>query len=116
MPGKHRNRKSYADPDRPRGQHLTQTERTQILTLYHTANWNKSQIAKKLRLALSTVRLCIQTGISTPQKPNGRPPNLIIRKRQRLIQRATLDAAYRRMIFEEIAELEGIQACRRSLI
>ena len=35
--------------------------------------------------------------------------------RKRLITRATINAYHRRMIYEEIAELEGIQACRRTL-
>ena len=35
--------------------------------------------------------------------------------RKRLITRATINAYYRRMIYEEIAKLEGIQACRRTL-
>ena len=37
-------------------------------------------------------------------------------KRKRLIAKATQNAYYRRMTFEEIAHLEGIQACRRTLV
>ena len=35
--------------------------------------------------------------------------------RKRLVARTIIDAYHRRMIYEEIAELEGIQACRRTL-
>jgi transposase len=115
MPGKHLNRKSYRDPDRRRGQHLTERERTEILTLYNHAGWNQSQIARELRLAISTVRLCIKEGYYTPRKPRGRPPLLTIRRRYRLIKRATQDGLHRRMSYQTIAALEGIQACRRTL-
>ena len=37
-------------------------------------------------------------------------------KRKRLVAKATQNAYYRRMTFEEIAHLEGIQACRRTLV
>jgi hypothetical protein len=97
MPGKHKNRKSYRDPDRPRGQRLSERERTQVLTLYQLAGWNKSQIARQLRLPHSTVRLVIQEGNYTPLKPPGRPFMLTIRRRHRLIKRATQDGFHRRL-------------------
>lgn len=115
MPGKHKNRQSFRDPERPKGQRLSERERTQILTLYHLAEWNKTQIARKLRLARSTVILCIQEGYYTPRKPPGRPFMLTIHRRHRLINRATQDALHRRMPLEQIASIEGIQACRRTL-
>ncbi len=115
MPGKHKNRKSYRDPDRPRGQRLSERERTQVLTLYQLAGWNKSQIARQSRLPHSTVRLVIQEGNHTPRKPPGRPFMLTIRRRHRLIKRATQDGFHRRLPLEYIAKLEGIQACRRTL-
>jgi hypothetical protein len=34
MPGKHKNRKLYADPNQPSGQHLSECEQIQILSLY----------------------------------------------------------------------------------
>ncbi|KAF2176058.1 hypothetical protein K469DRAFT_700449 [Zopfia rhizophila CBS 207.26] len=92
MPGKHKNRRSYRDTDRPCGQHLNERERTQILKLHHIAKWNKSRIARELRLAGSTVILCIQEGYFTPNRPLGRRPILTTPKRRRLVQRATLDA------------------------
>jgi IS30 family transposase len=72
MPGKHKNRRSLADPLRPRGQHLSERERTQIITLYTIAKWNKTQIARELRLARSTVGSCIRSGKLVPTKPPGR--------------------------------------------
>ena len=115
MPGQHKNRTSYRDPDRPRGQHLSERERTEILTLYHRAKWNQSQIARQLRLARTTVRLCITEGNYTPRKPQGRPPMLTVRRRMKLIKRATQDGYHRRLSYQSIAALEGIQACRRTL-
>jgi transcriptional regulator with PAS, ATPase and Fis domain len=89
MPGQHKNRSSYRDPTRLKGKHLSKRECTQILTLYHHAQWNKSQIARELRLARSTVQLCIQEGYYTSRKPKGRPLMLTIRRRSKLIKRAT---------------------------
>lgn len=117
MPGKHRNRvRSYGDSSRPRGTRLTHKERVEILTLFNLANWNKTQIARKLQLPLSTVRACISAGITTPPTQHGRPILLTTQKRRRLVARATTDAFHRRMPVEEIAQIEGIQACRRTLL
>jgi len=115
MPGKHKNRQSYRDPEIPRGTRLSEAQRIEILTLFHRAKWNQSKIAKELQLARSTVQLTIKRGICTPTKPAGRPPMLTTRKRRRLVQRATQDALHRRMSYEEISQLEGISACRRTL-
>jgi hypothetical protein len=41
MPGKHKNRKSYASPSREQGQKLTDRERTKILTLFNYAHWTR---------------------------------------------------------------------------
>ena len=115
MPGKHKNRQSYRDPDIPRGTRLSEAQTVEILTLFHRAKWNKTKIAKELNIAHSTVRLAIKRGICTPTKPTGRPPILTTRKRRRLVNRATLDAYHRRLTYEEIADIEGISACRRTL-
>jgi transposase len=115
MPGQHRNRTSYRDPARPKGQKLSERERTQILTLYYIAGWNKSMIAQQLRLAHSTVRLYIKEGYYTPRKPRGRLPMLTIRRRNRLIRRVTQDGFHRRLSYQSIAYLKGIEACRRTL-
>ena len=107
MPGKHKNRKSFADPDRPKGQHLSERERVRILTLYNDAKWSQSQIARELRIACITVRLCVKGGFCTPRKSLGQKP-LITRKRRRFIQRVTLNAFHRRLLYEAIAKIEGI--------
>jgi hypothetical protein len=49
-------------------------------------------------------------------KATGRKPKLTGQIRKRLIARATLDAAHRRMTYKEIAQLEGIQADRKALV
>ena len=116
MLGKYNSRKSYADLDRPRGQQLSKQERTEILTLYGYSKWNADRIARQLRLPYSTVRLCIKSRYYTPQKHRGRLPILTTQKRRRLVQRATLNAFHRRLSYPEIAQIEGIQACKRSLI
>lgn len=76
MPGKHRNRKSYASPSRVRGQKLTERERTQILTLSQHAGWPNNRIARELRIAVSTVRSVVISGVFTPHKQIGRRPIL----------------------------------------
>jgi transcriptional regulator with PAS, ATPase and Fis domain len=85
MPGEHRNRKSYRDSTIPRGTHLSKAQRAEILTLFYRARWNKSKIAKELRIARITVILTIRRGICTPKMPVGRPFLLTMRKRRRLI-------------------------------
>ncbi|KAF2183513.1 hypothetical protein K469DRAFT_208922 [Zopfia rhizophila CBS 207.26] len=81
MPGKHKNRKSYRDPNRQRGQHLDDRERAKILTAFYDWGHSKRAIARKYGLAESTVRACIKSGIWTPQKPAGRKPILTTQKR-----------------------------------
>ena len=115
MPGKHRNRTSYASTSRVPGQRLSGRERTQILTLFHTAKWPKRAIAKELRIGLSIVCLTVARGVFTPPQQIGCRSNITTRKRKRLVERATQDALHRRMPYEEIASIEGINACRRSL-
>ncbi|KAF2191667.1 hypothetical protein K469DRAFT_718686 [Zopfia rhizophila CBS 207.26] len=66
MAGKHKNRQSFRDPTRPRRKRLSECERTQILTLYNIAGWNKTAIARKLGLARLTVQLCINEASSHP--------------------------------------------------
>jgi transposase len=115
MPGKHKNRKSYASPSRTRGQKLTERERTEILTLFNRAHWSRHHIARELRISLSTVRLVINSGVFTPLKQLGRRPILTTQKRRRLVRRATINALHRRKTFQQIAQLEGIQVCNRAL-
>ncbi|KAF2195066.1 hypothetical protein K469DRAFT_648642 [Zopfia rhizophila CBS 207.26] len=81
MPGKHKNRKSYRDPNRPYGQRLTERERIQILTLYQVAGWSRRRIAKDLKLGEKTVRDCVNSGIWTPKQQVGRKLILTTQKR-----------------------------------
>jgi hypothetical protein len=116
MPGKHRNRGSNRDFSVLKGTHLSAIQRVEILTLFHRAKWSKMRISRELQIARSTVISTIARGIVTPDRPIGRKPILTTQKRKRLTARATLNAAHRRMTYEEIAEIEGIQACKRTLI
>ena len=54
--------------------------------------------------------------METPTKQLGKKPNLTSRIRKRLVARATLNAAHRRMTYKEIAQLEGMQASRKALV
>ena len=51
----------------------------------------------------------------TPPKPKGRPPVCTTPIRQRLVQRATLNAEHRRKSFEEIAFLENLDLDHRTI-
>ena len=51
-----------------------------------------------------------------PSKQRGRKPNIDTPTRQRLVARAKQDRWHRQKPFEEIAFLEGISACKRSLL
>jgi transposase len=115
MPGKHKNRGSNRDPDTRSGQHLTSVQRAEILVLFHRAKWSKRRISRELEIAESTVRKTISRGIVTPDRLIGRPAKLTTRKRRRLIARATQDAFHRRLSYLEIAKIEGLKACKRTL-
>lgn len=67
-------------------------------------------------LPRSTVQSVLQSGIQVPKRPAGRKPAITDKIRERLIARATLDAAHRRMPYTEIARLEGVQAGRKALM
>ncbi|KAF1941714.1 hypothetical protein EJ02DRAFT_303447, partial [Clathrospora elynae] len=76
--------------------------------------WSYTQISSTLSIPRSTIRLTISQP-ETPKKPQGRPPILDTPMRKRLIQRATIDGYHRRLCYLQVAELEGIQACQRTL-
>lgn len=116
MPGKHQNRTSTRDPTRPKSQHLTYFERSRIWTLFFDIGWSKRTISRHLGLSESTIRNFLKTATITPEKQLGRKPNLTSRKRHQLEACATQDAFHCRMPYAEIAQLEGISACRRSLV
>ena len=96
------------------GQRLTYSQRVEILTLHSYAGWGYTLISSTLNIPRSTVRRTISHP-RTPQKPQGRRPLLDTPKRQRLVRRATIDGYHRRLSYPEIAALEGLQACRRTL-
>jgi hypothetical protein len=95
MPGKHKNCKSYVSPSRIRGQKLTDRERTKILILSNYAGWSNGRIARELRIAISTVRLVVISGVYTSHKQIGRRPILTTQKRCRLVKQATINIHHR---------------------
>jgi hypothetical protein len=104
------------NPYRPPGTHLTYRERLQIFSLYRFGRWRYCTIASSLKLPYSTVYKAIQSCSETPRKHPGRRPILDTPIRRRLVARATINAFHRRLPLEEIAQMEGIEACRRTLI
>src|SRR5689334_18843245 len=113
--GHHPPRNQFADPLRPSNTRLTYKERSQMFSLYRFSHWSYLSIAAFLRRSYATVYSTIQSCIEAPKKPQGRPPMLNTRLRKRLNKRATANACHRRLSYEEIAQLEGIRACRRTL-
>ena len=67
-------------------------------------------------LPRTTVQSVIRSQVEAPKKQTGRKPAITGEIRERLVARATLDAAHRRMTYKEIARLEGVQACRKALV
>ena len=96
--------------------HLTYRERCHIFSLHRFGSQNYTQITSSLRLPYTTVRSAIISCSETPRKPVGRPCILNTPIRKRLIAQATIDVYHRRMLLEEVAKLEGVQACRYILI
>ncbi|KAF1967760.1 hypothetical protein BU23DRAFT_375150, partial [Bimuria novae-zelandiae CBS 107.79] len=94
---------------------LSYRQRVEILTLRTYAGWGYTRISTSLQIPRSTVRRTILHP-ETPRHPRGRPPILDTPKRQRLVRRATIDAFHRRLPYTDIAFLEGINACRRTLV
>ena len=66
-------------------------------------------------LSRTTVQSVLGSRVGTPKKQTGRKPGITRRIRERLVARATLDAAHRQMTYKEIAQLEGVQAGRKAL-
>lgn len=60
----------------------------------------------------TTVQFALNPGAEAPQKLTGRKPAITDKMRERLVARATLDAAHRRITYKEIARLECVQAGR----
>jgi hypothetical protein len=102
--------------NRDPGTKLTYKERCRIFTLSDFLGWKQEAIATSMGLPRTTVQSAIHSMMETPTKQLGRKPKLIGQIRKRLVARATLDAAHRRMTYGEIAQLEGIQAGRKALV
>jgi hypothetical protein len=114
--GHHPPRRQNVNPNRIPNTHLTYRERCHIFSLHRFGSQNYTQIASSLRLPYTTVRSAIISYSETPRKPVGRPYILNTPIRKRLIARATINIYHRRMLLEEVAKLEGVQACRRTLV
>ena len=103
------------DPLRDPGTRLSYRERDIIYSLNQHAGWTHRRIGSTLGVSRDTVTCSLLKQIWTPHKQRGRRPNINTPTRQRLVARAKLDRFHRRKPFEEIAFLEGVSACKRSL-
>lgn len=103
------------DPTRQPGTRLTHQQRCRIFTLSELSRWTAEAIAVAMQLPRTTVQSVLASGVEAPQKQVGRKPAITDEIRKRLIARATIDAAHRRMTYKEIARLEGVQAGQRAL-
>ena len=104
------------DLTRQPGTRLTYKERCRIFTLSDLLHWPAEAIATNMGLARSTVQSVLKSGVEAHAKPRGRTPAITDNIRHRLIARATLDAAHRRMTYNDIARLEGVQVGRKALV
>ena len=75
---------------------------------------NDESYSSALEVPRTTVRNVVKDP-QTPEEPRGRLPTLDTPIRKRLIQRATIDRYHRKLCYLEVAALEGIQACKRTL-
>jgi hypothetical protein len=103
------------DLNRRPGARLTYKQRCRIFTLSKVLCWSVEAIATSMGLPRTTVQSVLKSGAEAPKKPVGRKSAITNQVRQRLIARATLDAAHRRMTYKETARLEGVQAGRKAL-
>jgi transposase len=114
MPSLHRTRDASKQSNSSGNSRLSYRQRIEILTLHNYAGWSHTHISSTLSIPRSTVRRTIAIP-ETPKKPQGRPPILNTPIRKRLIQRATIDGYHRKLAYLEIAALEEISACKRTL-
>ena len=105
----------HRDPLRDLGTRLSYRERNIIYSLNQHAGWTYRRIGSTLGVSRDIVTCSLLKQIWTPYKQRGRLPNIDILTRQRLVARAKLDRFHWRKPFEEIAFLEGVSACKRSL-
>lgn len=104
------------DQTRQPGTKLSYKERCRIFTLSDLLHWTPEAIATTMGLPRTTIQSVIRSQVEAPKKQTGRKPAITGEIRERLVARATLDAAHRRMTYKEIAQLEGVQACRKALV
>jgi hypothetical protein len=97
------------------GTRLSYRERDIIYSLNQHAGWTHTKIGNTLGISWDTITSSLLKQTWTPHKQRGRKPNIDTPTRQRLVARAKLDRFRRRKPFEEIALLEGVSACKRSL-
>jgi hypothetical protein len=114
--GHHPPQRQNVDLNRIPNTHLTYRERCHIFSLHRFGSQNYTQIASSLRLPYTTIRSAIILYSKTPQKPVGRLYIFNTPIQKRLIARAMINAYHRHILLEEVAELKGVQACRRTLI
>jgi hypothetical protein len=98
------------------GTRRTDVERCSIFILSKLLHWKAETITNVTGVPRSTVQSILKAGIGMPRKPVGRRPLINDEVCKRLIARATLNAAHRRLPYEEIARLEGIQCGRKALV
>jgi len=104
------------DRARQPGTKLTYKQRYRIFTLFDLLHWSSEAIAVAMGLPRTTVQSVLRSGVESPKKQTGRKPIITRKARERLVARATLNAAHRRMTYKEIAQLEGVQAGRKALM
>ena len=104
------------DQTRQPGTKLSYKERCRIFTLSDILHWTPEAIATTMGLPRTTIQSVIRSQVEAPKKQTGRKPAITGEIRERLVARATLDAAHRRMTYKEIARLAGVQACRKALV
>ena len=122
MPNLIRRNRGYHPPPatqypihRDPGTRLSYRERDTAYSLSEYASWTNREIAGTLGVPERTVSNALNKQRWSPHKQRGRKPKIDTPTRKRLVARAKLDRIYRRKPFEEIAFLEGISACKRSL-
>ncbi|KAH0536251.1 hypothetical protein FGG08_006858 [Glutinoglossum americanum] len=89
---------------------LRQSERTRDHARSDLLHWPSEAIAVATGLPRTAVQSALRSGVESPKKQTGRKPIITRKVRERLVARATLDAAHHRMTYTEITWLEGVQA------
>ena len=87
------------DLTRQPGTKLTYKERCRIFILSDLLHWKPEAIATAMGLPRTTVQSVIRSKVEARMKQTGRKPAITDEIRERLVARATLNAAHRRMTF-----------------